>query len=169
MQISEFSTLDILDFDLVHCKKRPFDKTMTEEQELVNDRLRILPTVIPREFDDNETENDTKENEFLSVDTIQQQRLLLLRHSSKCPHDDGCCPDTPYCGTMKILWGHIICCKENPSCDFVHCVSSRLLLKHYANCKLKSCCTCTPVREAVKNSYLMSLVKKRRLLEHCIG
>jgi hypothetical protein len=166
MRKRDISTLDLVDLDLVHCSRTCAFGELTEEQEQTkmqtnNDRLRVLPEVIPRVFISSEIENDVNKSEFLSPDKIQQQRLLLLRHSSKCPHVDGRCPITPYCGTMKILWAHIIYCKNPPtSCEFVHCGSSRVLLKHYANCKVKSCCTCYPVREAVINNYERSLVKK---------
>jgi TAZ zinc finger len=41
----------------------------------------------------------------------QQQRLLLLRHASKCPHEQ--CTVTNHCANMKILWKHIMSCKEH--------------------------------------------------------
>jgi E1A/CREB-binding protein len=55
----------------------------------------------------------------------QQQRLLYLRHASKCIHVDGRCPQGyPNCIGMKELWKHIASCREQ-RCKFPHCVSSR--------------------------------------------
>jgi hypothetical protein len=51
----------------------------------------------------------------------QQQRLLLLRHASKCPHEHVC-PITPHCGQMKVLWKHIVACKM-PDCKVLTCPS----------------------------------------------
>jgi E1A/CREB-binding protein len=84
----------------------------------------------------------------------QQQRLLLLRHASKCPHSNGTCPVTPHCFAMKQLWKHIIgCCKEK-ECEFAHCISSRYVLKHYSSCKDRQLCpVCGPVREIIKRNY----------------
>eukprot|EP01034_Spumella_vulgaris_P021671 gene21671-27712_t len=82
----------------------------------------------------------------------QQQRLLLLRHASKCPHDNGRCPVTPHCWSMKVLWKHIMSCKDQ-ECKVPHCVSSRYVLSHYSKCKEQSCPVCGPVREAIKRNY----------------
>eukprot|EP01038_Epipyxis_sp_PR26KG_P004228 gene4228-6004_t len=82
----------------------------------------------------------------------QQQRLLLLRHASKCPHGNGQCPVTPHCWSMKMLWKHIMSCKDQ-DCKVAHCVSSRYVLSHYSKCKEQSCPVCGPVREAIKRNY----------------
>lgn len=82
----------------------------------------------------------------------QQQRLLLLRHASKCPHEDSKCPVTPHCWSMKQLWKHIMSCKDQ-DCKVAHCVSSRYVLSHYSKCKEGSCPVCQPVREAIKRNY----------------
>lgn len=42
----------------------------------------------------------------------QQQRLLLLRHASKCPAEGEQCKVTPHCQAMKRLWKHIAECKN---------------------------------------------------------
>ena len=65
----------------------------------------------------------------------QQQRLLLLRHAAKCPHENGKCPVTPHCAGMKRLWKHIADCKDQ-KCLVPHCVSSRYVLSHYHRCKV---------------------------------
>jgi len=82
----------------------------------------------------------------------QQQRLLLLRHASKCPHESGRCPVTPHCWNMKQLWKHIMSCKDQ-DCKVAHCVSSRYVLSHYSKCKEPTCPVCGPVREAIKRNY----------------
>eukprot|EP00598_Pedospumella_elongata_P008379 CAMPEP_0185012788 /NCGR_PEP_ID=MMETSP1098-20130426/98477_1 /TAXON_ID=89044 /ORGANISM="Spumella elongata, Strain CCAP 955/1" /LENGTH=2117 /DNA_ID=CAMNT_0027541853 /DNA_START=291 /DNA_END=6644 /DNA_ORIENTATION=+ len=93
----------------------------------------------------------------------QQQRLLLLRHASKCPHDSGRCPVTPHCWSMKQLWKHIMSCKDQ-ECKVPHCVSSRYVLSHYSKCKEPTCPVCGPVREAIKRNYERSkdIVKSTR-------
>ena len=82
----------------------------------------------------------------------QQQRLLLLRHAAKCPHQDNLCPVTPHCAGMKRLWKHIAECKDQ-KCMVPHCVSSRYVLSHYHRCKDVRCPVCGPVREAIPRSH----------------
>ena len=83
----------------------------------------------------------------------QQQRLLLLRHASKCkygtPENPSTCPATKHCRDMKQLWQHITRCK-NQRCDRAHCVSSRYVLSHYNRCKEDACSVCKPVRDAIQ-------------------
>ena len=81
----------------------------------------------------------------------KQQRLLLLHHSAKCPHEDGRCTVTPHCADMKKLWKHMEGCKDN-QCRVSHCFSSRAILSHYRKCKDPSCPACGPVRETVRRS-----------------
>ena len=81
----------------------------------------------------------------------KQQRLLLLHHSAKCPHEDGRCTVTPHCADMKRLWRHMEGCKDN-NCRVSHCFSSRAILSHYRKCKDPSCPACGPVRETVRKS-----------------
>ena len=83
----------------------------------------------------------------------QQQRLLLLRHASRCPHDDEeiNCPATPHCRSMKTLWKHVLVCKDQV-CSTSHCVSSRYVLSHYSKCRESECPLCKPVRDAIKRS-----------------
>ncbi|CAN0302855.1 unnamed protein product, partial [Discosporangium mesarthrocarpum] len=82
----------------------------------------------------------------------QQQRLLLLRHASKCPHETDPCNVTPHCRAMKQLWKHIAECKIQ-TCDVPHCVSSRFVLSHYHRCKKPKCAVCAPVREVIAKSH----------------
>eukprot|EP00602_Paraphysomonas_sp_CaronLab_P005647 CAMPEP_0185028304 /NCGR_PEP_ID=MMETSP1103-20130426/13948_1 /TAXON_ID=36769 /ORGANISM="Paraphysomonas bandaiensis, Strain Caron Lab Isolate" /LENGTH=1753 /DNA_ID=CAMNT_0027562681 /DNA_START=94 /DNA_END=5355 /DNA_ORIENTATION=- len=81
----------------------------------------------------------------------QQQRLLLLRHASKCPHEESC-QVTPHCKPMKELWKHIMGCKDQ-NCKTPHCVSSRYVLSHYSKCKEQNCPVCGPVRDAIRKNY----------------
>jgi len=80
---------------------------------------------------------------------IKQQRLLLLRHASKCAYEDGKCPITSNCAQMKKLWKHIADCKQQ-RCTVPHCMSSRYVLSHYRKCKDQKCQSCEPVREAIR-------------------
>jgi E1A/CREB-binding protein len=81
----------------------------------------------------------------------KQQRLLLLHHSAKCPHEGGHCPITPHCADMKRLWRHMEACKDN-NCRVSHCFSSRAILSHYRKCKDSNCPACGPVRDTVRRS-----------------
>lgn len=81
----------------------------------------------------------------------KQQRLLLLRHASKCPYPEGQCPVTAMCGGMKKLWRHISDCKDQ-TCAVQHCMSSRYVLSHYRRCKHEGCVACEPVREVIRRS-----------------
>jgi len=81
----------------------------------------------------------------------KQQRLLLLRHASKCPFPEGQCPVTGMCGGMKRLWRHISACKDQ-TCSVQHCMSSRYVLSHYRRCKEEQCAACEPVREVIRQS-----------------
>ena len=79
----------------------------------------------------------------------KQQRLLLLRHASKCTAKEGECRKTPHCAEMKKLWKHISECHDN-KCKYPHCLSSRYVLMHYRKCKDSRCPACAPVRETIR-------------------
>jgi hypothetical protein len=79
----------------------------------------------------------------------QQQRLVLLRHASKCISKPSECLVTPHCEQVKLLWRHIVICKD-PGCNVPHCVSSRLVLSHYHRCRDQNCDVCEPVRTIIK-------------------
>lgn len=81
----------------------------------------------------------------------KQQRLLLLRHASKCTAKPGECRKTPHCAEMKKLWAHISNCHDK-NCTFAHCLSSRYVLMHYRRCKDANCPACAPVRVTIKAS-----------------
>lgn len=80
----------------------------------------------------------------------KQQRLLLLRHASKCNAEPGRCTTTPHCAEMKVLWKHIANCKDQ-YCKVKHCMSSRYVLSHYRRCNDPGCEICGPVREIFKS------------------
>jgi E1A/CREB-binding protein len=101
----------------------------------------------------------------------QQQRLLYLRHASRCthpPNSPGCCPQGyAACGPMKALWEHIAGCRDQ-CCPYPHCVSSRYVLSHYHRCKEEGCPVCAPVRQVVRESRLRHLpvtVQEQLLLQ----
>jgi len=81
----------------------------------------------------------------------KRQRLLLLRHASKCTAENGQCTVTPHCAEMKVLWKHIANCKDS-YCKVRHCMSSRYVLSHYRRCK-PPCNICDPVKEIIKNGF----------------
>ena len=81
----------------------------------------------------------------------KQQRLLLLRHASKCEAKEGECRKTPHCAEMKKLWKHISQCHDK-TCKYPHCLSSRYVLMHYRRCKDTRCPACAPVRETIRQS-----------------
>lgn len=78
----------------------------------------------------------------------KRQRLLLLRHASKC-NAVGNCTVTPHCAEMKVLWKHIANCKDS-YCKVRHCMSSRYVLSHYRRCK-PPCNICDPVKKIIKD------------------
>lgn len=81
----------------------------------------------------------------------KQQRLLLLRHASKCQAKDGECRKTPHCADMKKLWRHISGCQDK-NCSYPHCLSSRYVLMHYRRCKDAQCPACAPVKRICQES-----------------
>jgi hypothetical protein len=85
----------------------------------------------------------------------RQQRLLLLHHSAKCPHEDGCCTVNPHCASMKQLWIHMEGCKDN-QCNVAHCFSTRAILSHYRKCRDSNCPACGPVRESQRQKSLQA-------------
>lgn len=76
----------------------------------------------------------------------QQQRLLLLRHASKCKEGPNC--KTRFCDQMVALWKHMKNCRDK-NCKTPHCLSSRCVLNHYRICKnngrTATCEVCGPV------------------------
>lgn len=75
----------------------------------------------------------------------RRNRLLLLKHASKCTYEEGKCPNH-WCPQMKKLWQHVSQCKI-PDCTVPHCVSSHYVLTHYHRCQDKNCVVCQPVRD----------------------
>eukprot|EP00978_Attheya_sp_CCMP212_P043915 scaffold294920_cov59-Attheya_sp.AAC.5 len=104
------------------------------------------------DFDDSGKKPAGGDAEWQSKIKHKQRRLLLLRHASKCQYEDGACPVTPFCPSMKKLWKHIADCKDQ-LCKVQHCVSSRYVLSHYKRCKDVRCPACGPVRETIRKSH----------------
>jgi hypothetical protein len=77
----------------------------------------------------------------------QQQRLLLLRHASRCMSGEFC-RVTRHCRRMKRLWCHILACRSQ-TCDYEFCISSRYVLSHYSRCRSQHCAICSPVRAII--------------------
>eukprot|EP00516_Mucochytrium_quahogii_P005909 CAMPEP_0203747238 /NCGR_PEP_ID=MMETSP0098-20131031/2444_1 /ASSEMBLY_ACC=CAM_ASM_000208 /TAXON_ID=96639 /ORGANISM=" , Strain NY0313808BC1" /LENGTH=1738 /DNA_ID=CAMNT_0050635603 /DNA_START=601 /DNA_END=5817 /DNA_ORIENTATION=+ len=92
----------------------------------------------------------TEQEQRQQVLKQRQQRLLLLRHASRCPSTEGTCKITAHCAPMKKLWKHIAKCKDE-RCSVPHCVSSRYVLSHYHRCKKDDCPVCKPVRIISQN------------------
>jgi hypothetical protein len=98
--------------------------------------------------------NPRSQQDELSKTKMKQQRILLLRHASKCPFgstEDGgngqICPTAPNCPSMKRLWKHIVSCTEaNNRCTYPHCNSSKYVMSHYRSCNDPNCACCQPVR-----------------------
>lgn len=95
--------------------------------------------------------NDQMRSEPDAKARHKRQRLLLLRHASKCTAENGTCAITPHCADMKVLWKHIANCKDS-YCKVKHCMSSRYVLSHYRRCKTP-CNICDPVKEIIKNGF----------------
>jgi len=82
----------------------------------------------------------------------KQNRLLLLHHTSQCPHAYGKCPHSRDCAEFKDLWRHLSKCTDtSSSCGRPHCVSSRAVLAHYRSCKEPDCRLCGPLRRKILN------------------
>ena len=49
---------------------------------------------------------------------------------------------------MAQLWPHLQCC-EDPNCQVSHCSSSRMIIKHFSECKESGnflyCEVCAPI------------------------
>lgn len=93
--------------------------------------------------------------------SIQQERLLQLRHAINCPHRANC-PVSRHCGNMRKLWRHMLRCKAE-FCSIPYCVSSRFLLQHYRSCPKDTCAVCRPVRDTYKRP--RSETEEREILE----
>lgn len=79
----------------------------------------------------------------------KQERLLQLFHASECTYKEGECIHNPFCADIQKLWTHCLQCKDSACKSVPHCVTSRLMLFHYRNCK--GCEMCTPVRQTIRN------------------
>lgn len=84
-----------------------------------------------------------------SLHAMQRHRLLQLRHAVKCPKGEGACYISPFCWKLKLLWRHVLVCK-NDYCNVPLCTSSRFILRHYGHCSDPNCEVCVPVKETSK-------------------
>ena len=88
-----------------------------------------------------------------------QQRLLLLNHSSKCEYNEKC-PITQHCSLIKELWEHLSECSNSKDCNYKHCLSSKSVLIHYSICINKNCIICGPVRYSQQKNQIDSIIKE---------
>mmetsp|Transcript_10748 Transcript_10748/g.16205 ORF Transcript_10748/g.16205 Transcript_10748/m.16205 type:complete len:489 (+) Transcript_10748:94-1560(+) len=90
------------------------------------------------------------------------QRLLLIRHCTKCsvrsiplPSNVQAavtgyfCPVTSHCAEGKALCAHIKTCKLD-DCTYKKCLTTRDVLGHYRHCRDIECMICGPVRSRDK-------------------
>jgi len=94
----------------------------------------------------------------------QHQRIILLRHASRCPLEYNRCPVTRHCASMKRFWKHILECSI-PKCLFQHCFSSRYILRHYRRCQDAKCRTCGPVNAMILRSHEKAEMVRAKLLQ----
>lgn len=84
----------------------------------------------------------------------QQQRLLLLKHASRC-QEVVRCPVISCCAGVKRLWKHLGICKDR-KCSFPHCLSSRYVLCHFRDCEDIHCLICGPVKRNENDTLMYS-------------
>jgi TAZ zinc finger len=131
---------------LVDAKHSPAVEFPTAKIETKEPIAKIAP--ISTSSEAKQTERETDRAKVLHQ---QQQRLLLLRHASKCEAATGQCTITIHCDQLKDLWKHIGKCKDK-DCKMLHCVSSRFVLSHYHRCKDLACVVCSPIRKIINPS-----------------
>ena len=78
--------------------------------------------------------------------SVLQQRLLAVRHASKCRRTPGTCLVVPNCPKIKQLWAPMSK-REDKQCQVSRCVSSKYVLSHYLECQDARCAACGPVRQ----------------------
>lgn len=130
----------------------PFNYSISE----LKNNLLMAKSTTPSENSSNDKLDPFQESGFLSqkqkrkVIKQQQQRLILLRHASKCTLGPAC--NIRFCDQMVELWNHMKMCRDQ-NCTTKHCLSSRCVLNHYRICKdqMKSSCeVCAPVMEIIR-------------------
>lgn len=101
-------------------------------------------------------QNTLKERLEVCLNLIhhQQQRLLSLRHASKCEAGHYC--SKPFCPFMVDLWKHLKQCNDI-KCTREYCISSKTVLNHHHMCKAKNkiatCEVCAFVVKGKKQAY----------------
>ena len=114
-----------------------------------------------RRNDEDNAGNRRNDSHFEEEQRVRhkQQRLLLLRHASRCIVPEPC-SFTRHCRAMKELWVHIAVCRDR-LCSVRHCVSSRYILSHYRRCRDDACRVCVPVRRTSQSSERRDLFRRR--------
>jgi hypothetical protein len=106
---------------------------------------------MPSMMNSHSTKSSDPRSQREKVVRQQQQRLLLLRHASKCSAGPNC--KTQFCAEMVKLWQHMKQCRDK-NCQTAHCLSSRCVLHHYRICKgegrTSTCEVCAPVMKQIK-------------------
>jgi hypothetical protein len=74
-----------------------------------------------------------------------RDRLLLLRHASKCQNPNCLFIE---CEFAKNLWNHILECRVT-ACKYPLCITSREILSHYRDCGFMKCELCGQVKEMI--------------------
>ena len=95
----------------------------------------------------NNHNNNNNNNINNNRDLILQQqrtRIIQLRHASKCSRNENC-PVYSNCSILKLLWEHILICKDS-ECKEKWCISSRWVFSHYAKCRDIDCSLCGPLK-----------------------
>jgi hypothetical protein len=91
----------------------------------------------------------TIQSDYASDLKLKQDRLVVLRHASRC----NCEGMTPHCAHMKQVWKHLQSCKVS-NCNFKYCMSSKYILMHFSKCENVECEICRPVRAIAAFEYL---------------
>jgi hypothetical protein len=103
------------------------------------------PSSLSMDMDDEPLNQNKNLRENLKRD---QLRLLEIRHAVKCTRIIGKCRIISQCEKVKILYRHALHCRVR-NCRVPHCLSTRSVLNHHAQCANEHCRTCAPVRAAM--------------------
>lgn len=135
-----------------------FDDDINLSRSRRQEELSPTPRRNSLRLEDLEDEQESIEERQSELVRRKIQRLLLIRHCTKCsirsislpPNvnaiDTGYfCPVTSRCAEGKALCAHIKTCKL-ANCTYKKCLTTREVLGHYINCKDRGCKICGPVR-----------------------
>eukprot|EP00752_Nemacystus_decipiens_P012671 g11225.t1 len=98
---------------------------------------------------------------------LLQCRLLLLTHASTCSKEGGSCQLAPLCDSVRQLLHHLQSCRDEKSCEFPHCKSSKAVLQHKHLCTDSACRLCCSVKDLSQKCFWANArhLHKRRLEE----